>query len=135
MNLRRPSTANLSMRRRTGTMPPAQVIVTPSQDGITLDVPAAQTLVLQTLVQTGMGDVRPLPDALPLPTKTMPARLREESLGRIDTVLSTFTTAYATSTANRARNVETAAAAINGAILAPGEVFSFNKNRRTAQLG
>ncbi len=40
--------------------------------------------------------------------------------------LSNYSSSYATSTANRAYNVARAAASINGRILMPGEVFSYN---------
>lgn len=41
-------------------------------------------------------------------------------------VLSKFTSSYASSSANRAFNVARAAVSINGTILMPGEVFSYN---------
>lgn len=41
-------------------------------------------------------------------------------------VLSKFTSSYASSSANRAFNVARAASSINGTILMPGEVFSYN---------
>lgn len=40
--------------------------------------------------------------------------------------LSNYSSSYATSTANRAYNVARAASSINGTILLPGEVFSYN---------
>ncbi len=51
--------------------------------------------------------------------------------------LGSMTTGYASSTENRATNVELSAKKINGYILAPGETFSYNTvvGKRTAEAG
>ena len=51
--------------------------------------------------------------------------------------LGSMTTGYASSTENRATNVELSAKKINGTILAPGETFSYNTvvGKRTAAAG
>lgn len=51
--------------------------------------------------------------------------------------LAKYTTAYSTKDASRSANVELAAEKINGAVLAPGAVFSFNDvvGPRTAEAG
>lgn len=43
-----------------------------------------------------------------------------------DTVLASYSTDYSTSSANRKENIRLASSSINGKILNPGEVFSFN---------
>ncbi|MBE7050755.1 MAG: hypothetical protein E7394_08355 [Ruminococcaceae bacterium] len=43
-----------------------------------------------------------------------------------DTIIATFTTDYSTSSENRKENIRLASEKINGLILNPGEVFSFN---------
>lgn len=62
------------------------------------------------------------------------ADLGEDIFGNI---LSTYTTKYDVTNTNRATNLEIAASKINGTVLAPGEVFSFNKvvGERTAKSG
>lgn len=52
-------------------------------------------------------------------------------------LLGTYTTNYASSSANRATNVSLATQAINGTVLMPGEVFSYNGTvgQRTAARG
>lgn len=51
--------------------------------------------------------------------------------------MASYSTSYASSTANRASNVARAASLINGKIIAPGETFSFNDTvgRRTVANG
>ncbi|MCC8169858.1 MAG: VanW family protein [Oscillospiraceae bacterium] len=51
--------------------------------------------------------------------------------------LASYSTSFASSTANRASNVARAASLINGKVLAPGEVFSFNDTvgKRTVANG
>ncbi len=51
--------------------------------------------------------------------------------------LATYSTSYATSNANRSSNIALASSKINGMVLMPGDVFSFNNSvgRRTAANG
>ncbi|MGN0150490.1 MAG: VanW family protein, partial [Clostridia bacterium] len=51
--------------------------------------------------------------------------------------MASYSTSYGSSTANRASNVARAASLINGKVLAPGEVFSFNSTvgKRTVANG
>ncbi len=41
-------------------------------------------------------------------------------------LLASYSTNYSTSSANRSTNIALAASKINGTVLMPGEVFSFN---------
>ena len=54
-----------------------------------------------------------------------------------DTLIGSYTTDYSTSTENRKENIRIASEKINGFILSPGEVFSFNNvvGPRTADRG
>lgn len=54
-----------------------------------------------------------------------------------DTLIGSYTTDYSTSTENRKENIRIASEKINGLILSPGEVFSFNNvvGPRTADRG
>lgn len=63
-------------------------------------------------------------EILSTPTKKTKADL-ENSL--FNSKLSSYSSNYRTSSANRAYNVELAASKINGIILADGEIFSYNK--------
>ncbi|MGN0108290.1 MAG: peptidoglycan binding domain-containing protein, partial [Hominilimicola sp.] len=54
-----------------------------------------------------------------------------------ETSLGSYSTSYGTSTANRCANIARAASLINGTVVAPGEVFSFNDTvgHRTTENG
>ena len=75
-------------------------------------------------------DVRDPLLSLALPVRTALAsedsqpKVRTEDVMSIDSVLSQFTTYYGGG--NRGSNIETAAAALDGTIVRPGEEFSFN---------
>jgi vancomycin resistance protein YoaR len=60
-----------------------------------------------------------------------------EKLASANTRISSFSTNFSTSIANRISNIELATKAINGTILMPGETFSFNKTvgKRTVERG
>lgn len=64
-------------------------------------------------------------------------KIKEEALKSINTKISSFTTSFKTSDANRSTNIAVASKAINGKLLMPGEVFSFNDvvGDRTAENG
>lgn len=103
-----------------------KVVVHPGISGGKLNIDASLNLIAQSTVgKLAAGE--PVPAELALPYEANQPRVTAEMLAPVDTLLSTFTTSYGSSTSNRAGNVETAAAAINGTILMPGEVFSYNK--------
>lgn len=70
---------------------------------------------------------------------TKPAAKTAEQLKKLlfRDVMGSYSSSYTTSTSGRAANVELAASRINGYILMPGEVFSYDKTigRRTAANG
>lgn len=103
-----------------------KVSIVPEQPGAKLDIPASVKL-LQAQVLPILSSGGDSPDTLTLPYREKAAAVTADSLQHIDTVLGEYTTTYRTSTANRASNVETAARALNGVIVQPGAVFSFNE--------
>lgn len=103
-----------------------RVSITPGRAGALLDIPASLEILDQSLLQN-LRTGRPLPETLTLAYQDNPPRVTEAMLKEIDTLLGSYTTTYATSTRNRANNVDTAARAIDGTVLLPGETFSFNK--------
>lgn len=104
-----------------------KVRITPERRGAKLDEPASRKQIVayaQTVLRTGdSGAAR----RLDLPYREKVPRVTAEALGAVDTVLGELTTSFTTSSSNRATNVTTAAKAINGTVLMPGETFSFNK--------
>jgi vancomycin resistance protein YoaR len=69
--------------------------------------------------------------------KELTADITAEKLENIDTKISSFTTNYQTSSAERSYNIELSTKAINGTLLMPGDTFSFNDivGERTAARG
>lgn len=57
--------------------------------------------------------------------KTKP-KVTKEELSQIKGVIGSFSSSYGTSAAGRSTNIEIATKAINGTIIMPGEIFSFN---------
>ena len=53
-------------------------------------------------------------------------RIKKNDLAGIDTVISSYTTSFGSSTQNRSTNIRIASSALNGHIIMPGEIFSFN---------
>jgi vancomycin resistance protein YoaR len=64
-------------------------------------------------------------------------KVTKEDLSKIKGIMGTFSSSYATSAPGRCNNIEIATAAINGTIVMPGEVFSFNDvvGPRTVERG
>lgn len=53
-------------------------------------------------------------------------KVSKEDLDKIDSLISTFSTNFASSSSARAANLKVAASTIDGTVLMPGETFSFN---------
>lgn len=60
-------------------------------------------------------------------TEEIPAAISADMLSLIDTKIASTSTGFASSLAERANNINLAAKAINGIILKPNEIFSFNE--------
>ena len=99
--------------------------VTPGHDGARLDVPASLQIIQQGVVDE-LEAGRPAPATLALSYGRRAAHITAEALAPVNTILSSFTTAYVSVT-DRGSNIKTAAETIDGTVLLPGETFSFNK--------
>ncbi len=53
-------------------------------------------------------------------------KIKESALVGVNTIISSFTTYFGSSTENRSTNIRIASSAVNGHIVMPGEIFSFN---------
>ncbi len=102
-----------------------KLVVAAGQNGAKLDMPASLKLI-KAQVAGNLAAGRPLPDTLALPYLVKVPRVRAEDLAPVDAILGTFSTSYAGAT-DRGSNVKTAAEAIDGAVVLPDEVFSFNQ--------
>lgn len=113
-----------------------RLVITPELPGARLDIPASTKILRQEVLQA-MNAGASAPATAMLPYREKIPRIRAAQLEPIDAVLATYSTAYRSSSRNRAKNVELAAAPINGYVLLPGDEFSFNNivGPRTAADG
>lgn len=72
-----------------------------------------------------------------VPVETLNPKITIASLGKMDTVISSYRTVFNPNLINRTTNVKLATKAIDGTIIMPGEVYSMNKaiGPRTASKG
>lgn len=108
-------------------------VVAPEHKGIRLDAPATK----EALLKSGMASLRNGGKATLVVVEETPAVTSEMLLQVQHPLVSLdpeypstrnhlFTTDYGSSSSNRRHNIELATSHINGKILAPGEVFSYN---------
>lgn len=113
-----------------------RVVITPGQNGAKLDVPASEKVV-HAQVLSAIAARRPTPAEITLVYREKYPRIATKALEQVDSLLGSFSTSYASSSRNRAANVERAAKSLQHTILMPGEVCSFNDvvGPRTAAAG
>jgi vancomycin resistance protein YoaR len=93
--------------------------IIPDQPGTSLDVDASLKAITDHLPGTST-------DPVELPVKTVPPHVTSEDLKDIEGEIGSFKTHYS-ETGNRCRNIVVACSHINGTVLKPGDVFSYNK--------
>lgn len=105
--------------------------VVPGKDGRSLDEDRAATMVAAALPDRGDRLDISLPFSPQQPT------LDPKSIGQLNDVLVSFTTTFHPSQAERTNNLVLAARNINGTIIPPGGVFSYNDSvgPRTHETG
>ncbi|MBQ7876251.1 MAG: VanW family protein [Clostridia bacterium] len=106
------------------------ITVTESMPGCEFDK-AEATKIMKSHTKEGEAYLIPCKVNLPAFTK------EEMEAGLLRDTLASFTTSYTTSSANRCENIRLASEAINGTLMMPGDVFSFNDalGERTKERG
>lgn len=103
--------------------------VYPSSNGLDFNISIDEAKALIT------GDK----DSYTIPLKILYPNVKTSDIGieAFPNLLSSYSTSFASSSSNRATNVSLATNKINGKVLMPGEVFSFNGTvgKRTPQAG
>ena len=103
-----------------------------------VDVPGRELDVAASLVNIAEGE-RDDGAVFQVVTRPIPARVTADMLRNVDVarVLSSYDTDFTHHAGPRAINIATAARYLNGTVIAPGEVFSFNKTvgARTVERG
>ncbi|MFZ5640108.1 MAG: VanW family protein [Bacillota bacterium] len=97
-----------------------RLVVTPEQNGMELDIPAARQQIIEAVKALTAGPVD-------LAVKQKIPRVMARELASIKDELASFTTTFDPGKTNRAHNIRLAAEFLNNSIVKPGEIFSFNK--------
>ncbi|MEO7034877.1 MAG: VanW family protein [Polyangiaceae bacterium] len=100
------------------------------------DVPGRELDLAASLVNIAEGD-REDGSVFQVVTRPIPARVTGDMLRVVDVarVLSSYDTDFTHHAGPRALNIATAARYLNGTVIAPGEVFSFNKTVGARTVG
>lgn len=98
------------------------------QSGVKVD----EARLLEVVGQAVQGSFE-----LDLPLVEAPKRVSDEQLDSITDVVASFTTRYKVSQVNRTENLVVSSRKLDGLVLLPGQVFSFNEHvgRRDARFG
>jgi vancomycin resistance protein YoaR len=97
-----------------------QILREPEISGSTLDAEALPETVAAAL-ESGSQEIT-------VPVKEAPKRIPDDQLNQITDVVAEFSTKFPTRQANRNANLALASGEIDGHILMPGEIFSFNEH-------
>jgi vancomycin resistance protein YoaR len=98
------------------------VVIQPSQQGRTLNIPAS----IQAINQLALTDTHHIPLVFDFKDPDVPDTANAEKLG-ITQLVSSATTYFPGSIPERKNNVQTASARFHGLVIAPHEQFSFDK--------
>jgi vancomycin resistance protein YoaR len=119
-----PATAPARIRMEKG-----KLVRTPEQPSLALDTKAYEALILR-MVETGEEGA--------LPLTATGKKLTDEMFAKLKEPMVTFTTTFPVGGhRDRVNNIDVASGKIDGLILMPGDVFSFNETvgRRTIEAG
>ena len=106
--------------------------VTPEKNGAKLNTEKLEQDILNKI----NGDISGNVD-LEAPIDVVQASVTAEQLSKVNTKISSFTTTFSGSSANRIENIRLATKSINSKLFMPGETFSFNDvvGQRTVAKG
>lgn len=106
--------------------------VTKDESGLKLDTQKLEKDILDKINGDITGDID-----INAKVDDVQASITADRLSKINTRISSFSTSFSGSSANRASNIVLATKSINGKVLMPGDTFSFNGvvGERTAQKG
>ena len=97
--------------------------ITPETNGVKLE----KDKLKQAIVQQVESELSEEHKEIEAPFTEVKPQLTSVKLSVINARVSTFSTSFTTSTANRINNIDLSTKAINGTLLMPGEIFSFNE--------
>lgn len=108
------------------------IVIKPETEGKTVNLDTLD----QKLKENINGDINS-DNSVSIDLEVTKPKITQEDLSKIKGVMGTFSSNYSTSPEGRCNNIEIATSAINGTIVMPGEIFSFNDvvGPRTAERG
>ena len=106
--------------------------ITPETEGQTVSLETLDKQLKESIKGTLNSD-----DKVEIEVETTKPKITKEDLSKIKGLMGKFSTNYSTSTPGRCNNIEIATSVVNGTIVMPGEVFSFNDvvGPRTVERG
>lgn len=97
-------------------------IITPEITGLHMNVEGAKNLILDAL--RDQKDISEI--SIDLPVEIESPKITSESLSYINDLLGVYTTQFNAANKNRSQNIILSSNAINGTVLMPNDIFSFN---------
>ncbi|GAA0721619.1 VanW family protein [Clostridium malenominatum] len=97
--------------------------ITPEIDGVKLQRNKLKGAILENI----NGELSKEGTKIKASLEIIKPEINKEKLASINSPISSFSTSFFTSSANRINNIDLATKAINGTVLMPGESFSFNE--------
>jgi len=95
----------------------------PAHDGVRLDLSGSARRIARAIAtDPGQSQV-----TVSLPIDRFPPQINDQTLAPIDGEVAEYTTYYHPYQVDRSHNLWLASSAINGALILPGQVFSYNK--------
>jgi vancomycin resistance protein YoaR len=95
--------------------------ITPDVKGIKVNEAKLKELIDEAVKPYGDEET------IEVPVEIVEAKIKADMLSKINSKLSSFSTAFKLSDVNRSGNIRIAAKALDGTIVLPGEIFSMNK--------
>ena len=97
-------------------------VVVKEEEGRTVDADLLYKDIIDKINKYGLGEKKVV-----ITVKNEEPTIKAEALKDVNYKVSSATTYFSTETKGRADNIALAASKLNGKIIMPGEVFSFNK--------
>ncbi|MDF2881149.1 MAG: VanW family protein [Clostridiaceae bacterium] len=108
------------------------VKISPDSKGLRLNEAKLKEEIKKSINSKSISDAK-----IDAPIEETYAKITADSLSKLSSRIASFSTSFSSSSFARAHNIELSASLINGKLIMPGEIFSFNKSvgERTKERG
>lgn len=106
--------------------------ITPDSNGIKLNDTKLKEEMKKNISSSSISDI-----TINAPVEETSAKITADSLSKLNSKIASFSTSFSSSSYARTHNIELSASLINGRLIMPGEIFSFNESvgQRTKERG